>query len=221
MDGPHVYHSHDAVVDKSAAWYQRLDRLFEHASVFNLYQAVADGGKTRQIRRFLADVPYSSVVDIGCGTGNWATLTPGPYLGVDTSPDFIAACRARYAGDDQKRFVQADAAELEAEGPFDLALLISVLHHLPDAAVRRLLPWVAEHARYFFVLDLYPIPWHPVSRLLYTLDRGDHIRTPERQSALLAEEPRLRLVKTDDYFAPSSLYRHTLFLYESESNKNI
>lgn len=202
-------------MDKSAGWYQRLDRLFERATVFNAYQALADGGKTRQIERFLAGVPYESVVDIGCGTGNWATLARGRYLGVDTSPDFIEACRRRYEGHPQKTFIQADAAELNLTQPFDLALLISVLHHLADEDVRRLLPWVARHARYLFVLDLYPMPWHPVARLLYALDRGDHIRSPAAQRSLLAEEPRLQLVEASSYFAPSSLYRHTLFLYES------
>jgi SAM-dependent methyltransferase len=202
-------------MDKSAAWYQRLDRLFDRAWVFNVYQALADGGKTRQIRRFLSDVPYASIVDIGCGTGNWASLARGRYLGVDTSAPFIEACRERYADDPDKRFVRADAATLAPTEPFDLALLISVLHHLPDDAVRRLLPWIAEHARYFFVLDLYPIPWHPIARVLYALDRGNHIRIPEAQQSLLADESRLRLVKASSYFAPSSLYRHTLFLYES------
>lgn len=203
-------------MDKAAAWYRRLDDLFEHPAVFNAYQAVVDGGKTRQIERFLKDVPYRSMVDVGCGTGNWAVLARGAYLGVDTSPSFIAACRERYAGDPEKRFVQADAAELTGQGPFDLAVLISVLHHLPDADVRRLLAWVHRSARYFFVLDLYPVPWNPLSRLLYTLDRGNHIRTPDAQKALLLSQPGLHLVREDDYFCPNGLYRHTLFLFESD-----
>lgn len=202
-------------MDKSAAWYRRLDRLFDRAWVFNAYQTLADGGKTRQIRRFLADVPYASVVDVGCGTGNWASLARGRYVGVDTSPSFIAACRERFADDPDKSFVQADATTLTPTQPFDLALLISVLHHLSDDDVRQLLRWVAEHAHYFFVLDLYPIPWHPIARVLYALDRGHYIRSPEAQRALIAEEPRLQMVKQSSYFAPSSLYRHTLFLYES------
>jgi SAM-dependent methyltransferase len=202
-------------MDKAAAWYQRLDQAFEHPFVFNLYQALVDGGKGRQIRRFLADVPFRSVVDIGCGTGNWARLAPGPYLGIDTSPAFIAGCRRRYADDPRRRFVQGDAATLEFDRHFDLAMLISVLHHLSDDDVRRLLPWIVRHARCFFVLDLYPVPWNPISRLLYALDRGDHIRTPEAQRRLLLGQGGLRLVKEGDYFCPNGLYRHTLFLFEA------
>lgn len=202
---------------KSHAWYRRLYDAFERPSVFNLYQTLVDGGKGRQIRRFLADVPYRSLIDVGCGTGNWATLARGAYLGIDTSEAFIAGCRRRYAGDDRLRFVQADAATLALDAQYDLAILVSVLHHLPDEAVRRLLPWVAAHARHFFVLDLYPMPWNPPARLLYALDRGDYIRTPAEQKALLGSEPGLRLVREDDYFAPTGLYRHTLFLFESEA----
>ena len=57
-------------MEKSSEIYRFIDRLFENSLVFNLNQVILDGGKTRQIRRFLADVPYRSVVDIGCGTGN-------------------------------------------------------------------------------------------------------------------------------------------------------
>ncbi len=204
-------------MDKSAAWYQRLYRAFEHPAVFNAYQAVVDGGKGRQIRRFLADVPFTSVVDVGCGTGNWATLTTGTYLGIDASPSFIAGCRRRYAGDPQRRFLLGDAAALDLDASFDLALLVSVLHHLSDAEVQRLVPWVVRYARFFFVLDLFPVPWNPVSRLLYTLDRGDHIRTPQRQKDLLLGAGELRLVKEGAYFCPNGLYRHTLFLFENRA----
>lgn len=197
-----------------AAWYRPLHDFFEHPRVFNAYQAVVDGGKRRQIRRFLADVPYRSVVDIGCGTGNWAAVAKGDYLGVDLSPSFIAACRARYAGDATKQFLEADVTTLDRSERFDLAQLISVLHHLSDDDVRRLLDWIARSARYFFVLDLYPMPWHPVARVLYALDRGDHIRTPADQKRLILSNPAFRLVKEENYFAPTALYRHTLFLFE-------
>ena len=204
-------------MDKSTGLYPYVDRLFEHPLVFNLNQVILDGGKTRQIRRFLADVPYQSVVDIGCGTGNWAKLARGPYLGVDTSPSFIAACRRRYANDPQKQFVQADAMALRPETPFDLACLISVLHHLSDAEVARLCAWVSRSARYFFVLDLYPIPHNPISRWLYQMDRGNHIRDPEAQQALLLRDGRFRLVKRGAYYSPNRLYRHTLFLLEANA----
>ena len=182
--------------------------------MFNLNQVILDGGKTRQIRRVLRDVPHDSVVDIGCGTGNWAKVAEGDYLGVDQSPSFIAACRKRYASDPSKTFMLADAATIEPPRAFDLAMLISVLHHLSDEQADRVLGWAAGHARHLFVLDLYPVEHNPVSRFLYDMDRGDHIRAPEEQRAIVERHP-FELVRAEDYYAYNRLYRHTLLLYRS------
>lgn len=118
-------------MEKSSQIYRLIDRLFENALIFNLNQIILDGGKNRQIKRFLADIPYQSMVDIGCGTGNWAALADGKYLGVDTSPSFIASCKKRYKSDPRKEFLLADATSLALSEPFDLAILVSVLHSPP------------------------------------------------------------------------------------------
>lgn len=202
-------------MDKTGRTYSAIDQLFEHPVVFNAYQALADGGKGRAIRRFLADRKYGSVVDIGCGTGNWARLFDADYMGVDNSPSFIEGCRRRYAGDPRKEFVQADASTLGLDRHFDLAMMISVLHHLPDAEVAKLLNWLADVADQLFVLDLYPVRGNPVSRWLYRMDRGNYIREPEQQRDLLTAGGRFRVVEHGNYYCPNRLYRHTLFLLQS------
>lgn len=207
-------------MDKSSALYRRVYDLFERPVVFNAYQAIVDGGKGRQIRRFLRDVPYESVIDIGCGTGNWAKLVDVPYLGIDASPSFVAGCKRRFAGDSSKRFLQTDAATLAIDEQFDLAMLISVLHHLSDEEVERLLAWLAGCAKQFFVLDLYPVKRNFVSRWLYRMDRGDYIREPDAQRSLLERGGHFRVVKSDDYYCPNGLYRHTLFLLRRDSRSS-
>lgn len=202
-------------MEKSSQIYRFIDRLFKNSLVFNLNQVILDGGKQRQIKRFLADVPYRSMVDIGCGTGNWAKLANDKYLGVDTSPSFIAACQKRYKTDPRKEFLLADATTLTLSESFDLAILVSVLHHLSDTEVKRLTQWVAQHARFFFVLDLYPNHGNPISEWLYRMDRGNYVREPHAQQELLLKGGQFRLIKQDGYFAPNRLYRHTLFLFES------
>ncbi len=204
-------------VDKSSALYRKVFDLFERPAVFNAYQTVVDGGKGRQIRRFLQSVQFESVIDIGCGTGNWAELVDVPYLGIDSSPSFIAGCTRRFAGDTTKRFVQADAADLEIVEQFDLAMLISVLHHLSDAEVDRLLSWLSGCAKQFFVLDLYPVNRNPLSRWLYRMDRGDFVRERDEQRQLLERGGHFSVVKEDDYYCPNGLYRHTLFLLRREA----
>lgn len=197
----------------SSALYRRLYHLFDHPAVFNAYQFLVDGGKKRQIRRFLRDVPYESVADIGCGTGNWALTARGGYLGVDVAPEFVEAAAARYAGDAEKRFMRLDPTREELPGRYDLTQLISVLHHLSDEQTTALLGRIIPKTQYVFVLDLYPIPWHPVAKLLYAADRGDYIREPEEQKRLLMHDGRLELMKEGSYYAPTMLYRHTLLLF--------
>lgn len=199
----------------SSALYRWIYRLFDNPAVFNAYQFLVDGGKARQIRRFLKDVPYRTVVDIGCGTGNWAITARGPYLGVDVAPEFVEAAAARFAHDPDKSFLRLDPTEEDLPGRYDLTQLISVLHHLSDGQTTELLERISSKTRYVFVLDLYPIPWNPVSRFLYAADRGDYIREPEEQKRLLLAQGDLRLIREEDYFAPTMLYRHTLLLFAS------
>ncbi len=191
-----------------------LREAFEHPWVFRLNQVLLDGGKTGPIRLFLEDVAYESVLDIGCGPGTWTKLARGPYLGIDTSPSFIRSARRRYHKRPDTAFVLGDATALEPERDFDLALLISVLHHLDDSEADRLLAWIARRSRHLFVLDLYPVTTNPVSRFLYAMDRGDYIRSPEAQAEIFLRRPEYRLVKQGDFFSLNRTYRHTMFLFE-------
>lgn len=204
-------------VDKSRGLYPYIDRLFESAFVFNANQFLLDGGKTRQIKRFLSGLEFDSIVDIGCGPGNWAKIARGQYVGIDTSPSFIKTCIKRYSGDPRKRFIQADAAGITLGQTFDLAMLISVLHHLSDNEASRVCHWVALSTKYFFVLDLYPNPRNPVSRFLYAMDRGNFIREPREQERLLTKDNLFRVIRKEDYYCPNRFYRHTLYLLESRS----
>ena len=209
MAHPQANPARGGVFDRA---YRRLDDFFEHPAVFNAYQAIADGGKFRQIRRFLATVPYESVLDVGSGTGNWAQLARGRYLGIDTSASFIEGCLERYAEDPEKTFLLADAAEIEPAEHYDLGLMISVLHHLSDQKAEAILRRLVTVCRYVFILDLYPIPWNPLARAAYALDRGNFIRSKEEQRRLVQRVEGFHVLKDDDYFSPSLLYRHTLFL---------
>ena len=204
-------------MDKTATWYRRLYQWYEVSWLYNLHQLVMDPGRGPAVRRFLKNVPYQSVIDIGCGTGNWAHLAHGRYLGVDGSPSFIAACERRFCDDPQKNFTCADVRSLRVSEPYDLALLMSVLHHLSDDQAVQLVSWVAQNAHYFLILDMYPIHWNPLSRLLYAMDRGNYIREPEQQAALVWRNPAMELVKADSFYSWNPLTRHTLFLFESKA----
>jgi SAM-dependent methyltransferase len=108
--------------------------------------------------RWLRLAPGARVLDVGCGVGRWSRLlaSRGAFVtGVDLSPTMIAQSRLRAerAGlSDRCRFLVQDSTGLEADGPFDLVLGVTVLQHILDpvalrTAVRRMAGHLAGTGR--------------------------------------------------------------------------
>ncbi|MBM7853271.1 trans-aconitate 2-methyltransferase [Methylopila capsulata] len=106
--------------------------------------------RTRPSADLLARVPLTTaglVVDLGCGPGNSTELLARRFaqaeaVGVDTSPDMLAAARKRLPG---ARFVEADVATWVPERPADVIFANAVLqwlsHH--DTLLPRLMGLLA------------------------------------------------------------------------------
>lgn len=82
--------------------------------------------------RFLAG---RSVLDVGCGRGEFLTKDPLGYIGIDLDPELVAACRARGL-----RAETGSALELPfADGSFEVVRAAQLIEHLhPDQAARLL-----------------------------------------------------------------------------------
>ncbi|PIE20320.1 MAG: ArsR family transcriptional regulator [Proteobacteria bacterium] len=82
--------------------------------------------------------PSWTVVDLGCGTGEaLARLAPSVarVIGVDQEASMIEAARARLAGRDNVELVEAGLSAVPLPDALaDAALLVLVLHHLPEPA---------------------------------------------------------------------------------------
>ena len=88
-----------------------------------------------------------TVLDIGCGIGQYASVTSGRYVGVDLNEPYVEHARRR-RGDDRHTFRCVDAVELVAEDErFDLVLMVDFLHHLPDEAAVSVLETARELTR--------------------------------------------------------------------------
>jgi SAM-dependent methyltransferase len=114
------------------------------------------------------------------------------YVGIDLSPSYIKSARRRY-GD---RFVVGDAAARLPEGgaPYDMVLVNSLLHHLDDDAVMRVLDSVTEllaPGGLVHILDLELPGEGGIARFLAVNDRGNHVRAREHWLALLGSVLRI------------------------------
>ena len=118
-----------------------------------------------------------SMLDIGCGIGQYASLTDGRYLGVDLNARYVEHARRR-RGDERRSFRVVDAAALVAEGErYDLVLMVDFLHHLPDEAAVSVLSTARELAT-GHVVSLEPVTeqGNRVGRWFIDHDRGEHMR---------------------------------------------
>ncbi len=122
------------------------------------------------LREALAGAPGRRLLDIGGGTGNYALALKHegwePVV-ADRSPEMLARAAAKGL-----ETVEADALSLPfGDGVFDAAIMISMLHHVPDRAAalteaRRVLTpggrlvlmgFTGEDAASLWVLDYFPI----------------------------------------------------------------
>jgi SAM-dependent methyltransferase len=164
------------------------ERLLEQPWVYGAWQAPFAARKFRPVERAIASVDVRRVLDVGCGPGtNAGHFSHADYVGVDINERYLARARARHAG----RFVQADlaTADLSGLGTFDAVLVNSFLHHLPDAAVDRLLSRVVrllDPSGRIHVLELVlPGRWS-MSKVMARLDRGRYARPLARWSEIFA-----------------------------------
>lgn len=102
-------------------------------------------------------VPGLRVLEVGCGRGDLlAAVAPRGGVGVDISGEMIARARLRHP---DLEFVQADALDMDLQGPFDVVILSDLVNEVWD--VQRVLEQVrrqcAPHGR--VILNVYSRLW--------------------------------------------------------------
>jgi len=151
-----------------------VDRVLEHPSVYAAWQAPFVSSKFAPVERQLQSVSVRRVLDVGCGPGtNAARFAGAEYVGLDINDRYLAIARRKHRG----RFVQADlaTADLATLGTFDMILVNSFLHHLPDASVREVLcrlQALLEPDGRVHLLELVLPDRRSIATLMARLDRG-------------------------------------------------
>ena len=160
---------------------QIVDWVMEQAWVYKLWQAPFAETKFAPVQLALDTRPARRVLDVGCGPGtNASRFSHAEYVGVDINEKYLAVARSSHAG----LFVQADlaTADLSHLGRFDVILVNSFLHHLPDQAVDDVLRRIAgllEPDGRVHILELVMPTGRSLASLMARLDRGRYARSVE------------------------------------------
>lgn len=172
----------------------KLKETLDNPVLFNLVQFAISGKQNitrRLIRESLQLKAGERLLDVCCGTGEFADVALGPYLGIDINPKYIDYATKKYGagnGHPEREFVAADitGAEFEERGlKFPKAMMINSMHHLTVEQNEQVLAAVARvTTERFVIVDMDPTPSNPVSKFLAEQDRGDYIRPLAEQVAI-------------------------------------
>lgn len=157
LENPFIWQGSRLLFDQTFGLYQRRFRVLESWGV-------------------LRDEP--SVLDIGCGTGPYAHITRGPYLGLDLDPKYVACAKRRHREHANREFCCMDATHLApGERRFDLAILVDFLHHISAEDVVQLLQHVGRLTP-GHVASFEPVleQTNPIGGWIIANDRGNFMR---------------------------------------------
>lgn len=171
-----------------------MPHLLDNVALWNVFRKLLDlffgmYRNSQAIMRQFGIGPSFSILDIGCGTGQYSQFTTADYLGLDLDCRYIAFAQRKF-GTDRKRFLCQDLATVDFTGrTFDVVLLVNLLHHVDDAGVRQMLEILSR------VTTKYLVAFDPVmqsrgnylGRFLTTHDRGRHIRSVAAEQQLIDE----------------------------------
>lgn len=156
-------------------------RIFEIPFIYNLTQKIIGGKKIYNetcaiLKNILHEISYTTILDLGCGTGIFRNTFNTNYVGVDINPQYIEYCKKKYSG----TFLVNDATSLTfSDNSFDLVSTITVLHHLDKGQRNMMLcemKRVCEDGGVILIIDgLIPTnKWNVLGFLLAKLDRGKY-----------------------------------------------
>jgi SAM-dependent methyltransferase len=170
-----------------------LRSILSSPLVYQILQSVFGGKHERQkfVDRYVRPKPGDRIVDVGCGPGELLHfLSDVHYVGYDINPRYIAWAKRRHGSRGQ--FISSQFTEMESRkhGPFDIAIVVAVLHHLDDLEASKLFyllrRCVRADGRIVTLDGVFVENQNPVARALIKWDRGQNVRTAERYKALAA-----------------------------------
>ena len=125
--------------------------ILEHPLAYQYFQQAGGffGARRKSLRAFLPIESGARIADIGCGPGFIVEHLPAnaSYTGFDTDERYIAYANSRFGARGRFFHLPFDDAAAREHGPFDIAMMNGVLHHLSDAEADPILGGPALAAR--------------------------------------------------------------------------
>lgn len=167
------------------------DSLSSKPQLFSFLRKIIELDFIRQkkiIRDAYREQGCGRVLDIGCGTGEFAPLFDREnYCGIDISPAYILFARKARRGN----FQVMDAKKLSfPDGNFDFVLIMAVLHHLNDedaSGVLKEARRVVKDQGTVLLIEDAEIPhlMNPLIAFVQSKDIGNYIRPPQNYRNLI------------------------------------
>jgi SAM-dependent methyltransferase len=151
----------------------------------------ASSGRRMLVDRFIRPKPGDRLLDIGCGPAKLLGFMPDVrYVGYDPNSRYIEHARETFGPRGSfvaRRFTAEEVGKYE---PFDIGLLIGVLHHLDDSEAVELLGLlraaIRPGGRLVTLDNVFIENQNPIARKLIEWDRGRNVRRPNEYCALAA-----------------------------------
>jgi SAM-dependent methyltransferase len=140
-------------------------------------------------QRFVRAQPGDRVLDIGCGPAHLRAHLPDvEYIGWEPNAAYVAKARKTYGDRGTFHVGLFGPTQARSLAPVDIAIVSAVVHHMDDAQATELfglLRQVLKPGGRLITLDnVFTDRQNPIARLLISLDRGRHVRSPAGYEAL-------------------------------------
>jgi glycosyltransferase involved in cell wall biosynthesis len=127
--------------NRSSTWTRHADKYF-------------DAHEQRVVKKVLAQLKTKSVLDCGCGNGQWSNLMPENYLGVDISKSLISAAKKLYP---EREFLVSGLEDLDKKlqrgEKYDVAFCHTVLMHIPEKQIKKAISNLAKFADRAIIIE--------------------------------------------------------------------
>tara|TARA_Y100000031_G_scaffold125976_1_gene142756 strand:- start:3237 stop:3860 length:624 start_codon:yes stop_codon:yes gene_type:complete len=194
----------------------RYGGILENPYLSKVHRHCLDGFKVMNLSGILKDYTFKNILDIGCGLGEYSTMSNSRYIGLDNSFPRVHFAQRWY---NNCQFMQADATQFPfGDCTFEAVLLANTIHHLSNEQLTKIiLEMKRVSSRYLIIDDCVKFKGqNRLSQYFYSLDRGTMFRTAEQieEEIMRLEIFEIKLRATHRTFP--GLYEHVVFLVEKK-----